>query len=137
LSGTGLLADSFGLRYAVDADHIAAMDTLTRKLMKVGAYGGTFVRPIHNLHDNLTISSVSFSLHQGEPKMLEDMIEQRELDFAISHLPVANPALQVHPLVALQVAVIARKRPKPAFRAKGRSITRKSPTRKPRPEYKP
>jgi LysR family transcriptional regulator, salicylic acid-responsive activator of bsdBCD len=58
---------------------------------------------------------VSFSLHQGEPKMLEDMIEQRELDFAISHLPVANPALQVHPLAALQVTVILRKEAEARF----------------------
>jgi LysR family transcriptional regulator, salicylic acid-responsive activator of bsdBCD len=68
------------------------------------------VEPIAGMIEQLRAEQpgVSFSLHQGEPKMLEDMIEQRELDFAISHLPVANPALQVHPLVALQLAVIAR-----------------------------
>lgn len=33
LLGTGLLAYSFGLRHAVDADHIAAIDNVTRKLM--------------------------------------------------------------------------------------------------------
>lgn len=31
-----LLAYSFGLRHAVDADHIAAIDTVTRKLMQQG-----------------------------------------------------------------------------------------------------
>ena len=33
LLGTALLAYSFGLRHAVDADHIAAIDNVTRKLM--------------------------------------------------------------------------------------------------------
>ena len=34
--GTVLLAYSFGLRHAVDADHIAAIDNVTRKLMQEG-----------------------------------------------------------------------------------------------------
>lgn len=34
--GTGLLAWSLGLRHAVDADHIAAIDNVTRKLMQDG-----------------------------------------------------------------------------------------------------
>ncbi len=36
LMGTALLAFSFGLRHAVDADHIAAIDNVTRKLMQEG-----------------------------------------------------------------------------------------------------
>lgn len=36
LLGTALLAFSFGLRHAVDADHIAAIDNVTRKLMHEG-----------------------------------------------------------------------------------------------------
>jgi len=36
LLGTGLLAYGFGLRHAVDADHIAAIDNVTRKLMQQG-----------------------------------------------------------------------------------------------------
>ena len=36
LLGTALLAYSFGLRHAVDADHIAAIDNVTRKLMGQG-----------------------------------------------------------------------------------------------------
>ncbi|MBR8304734.1 MULTISPECIES: HoxN/HupN/NixA family nickel/cobalt transporter [Burkholderia cepacia complex] len=36
LMGTSLLAYSFGLRHAVDADHIAAIDNVTRKLMQEG-----------------------------------------------------------------------------------------------------
>ena len=34
--GTALLAYGFGLRHAVDADHIAAIDNVTRKLMQQG-----------------------------------------------------------------------------------------------------
>lgn len=34
--GTALLAYTFGLRHAVDADHIAAIDNVTRKLMQHG-----------------------------------------------------------------------------------------------------
>src|ERR1700760_786462 len=36
LLGTALLAYSFGLRHAVDSDHIAAIDNVTRKLMQEG-----------------------------------------------------------------------------------------------------
>ncbi len=36
LLGTALLAWSLGLRHAVDADHIAAIDNVTRKLMQAG-----------------------------------------------------------------------------------------------------
>ncbi|PIJ50131.1 nickel transporter [Erwinia sp. OLTSP20] len=36
LMGTALLAWSFGLRHALDADHIAAIDNVTRKLMQQG-----------------------------------------------------------------------------------------------------
>lgn len=36
LLGTSFLAYSLGLRHAVDADHIAAIDNVTRKLMQEG-----------------------------------------------------------------------------------------------------
>jgi high-affinity nickel-transport protein len=36
LLGTALLAYGFGLRHALDADHIAAIDNVTRKLMQAG-----------------------------------------------------------------------------------------------------
>ena len=36
LLGTALLAYRFGLRHAADADHIAAIDNATRKLMQEG-----------------------------------------------------------------------------------------------------
>ncbi len=35
--GTAMLAYGFGLRHAVDADHIAAIDNVVRKLMQVGS----------------------------------------------------------------------------------------------------
>ena len=40
LLGTALLAYSLGLRHAVDADHIAAIDNVTRKLMQEGNNNG-------------------------------------------------------------------------------------------------
>src|ERR1700722_13923556 len=36
LLGTAFLAYTFGLRHAVDADHISAIDNVTRKLMQDG-----------------------------------------------------------------------------------------------------
>src|SRR5437899_3229653 len=36
LLGTAFLAYAFGLRHAVDADHIAAIDNATRKLIETG-----------------------------------------------------------------------------------------------------
>ena len=41
LLGTALLAYSFGLRHAVDADHIAAIDNVTRKLLQTGQRSAT------------------------------------------------------------------------------------------------
>jgi nickel/cobalt transporter (NiCoT) family protein len=37
LLGTAFLAYSLGLRHAVDADHIAAIDNVTRKMMQAGS----------------------------------------------------------------------------------------------------
>ncbi len=52
-----ILAYSFGLRHAVDADHIAAIDTVTRKLMQqgktplgVGAFFHWVIRPLSFWH---------------------------------------------------------------------------------------
>ena len=36
LAGLGIVAYVFGLRHGVDADHIAAIDNTTRKLMREG-----------------------------------------------------------------------------------------------------
>ena len=52
---------------------------------------------------------VTFSLHQGEPRLLEEMIERRALDFALTQLPVANPALAVKPLMDLHFVALVRR----------------------------
>lgn len=51
-------------------------------------------------------SAVSFSLHQGEPRLLETMVETRQLDFAVTHLPVANPALGVETLAPMSIVLL-------------------------------
>jgi high-affinity nickel-transport protein len=57
LMGTALLAYSFGLRHAVDADHIAAIDNVTRKLMQQGQ------RPVGvGLYFSLGHSTIVFGL---------------------------------------------------------------------------
>ncbi len=57
LLGTAFLAYSFGLRHAVDADHIAAIDNVTRKLMSQGK------RPVGvGLFFSLGHSTVVFAL---------------------------------------------------------------------------
>jgi high-affinity nickel-transport protein len=57
LLGTALLAYSFGLRHAVDADHIAAIDNVTRKLMQHGQ------RPVGvGLYFSLGHSTIVFGL---------------------------------------------------------------------------
>jgi high-affinity nickel-transport protein len=57
LLGTALLAYSFGLRHAVDADHIAAIDNVTRKLMQEGQ------RPVGvGLYFSLGHSTIVFGL---------------------------------------------------------------------------
>ncbi|MEI9925681.1 MAG: LysR family transcriptional regulator [Bradyrhizobium sp.] len=53
-------------------------------------------------------NAVSFSLQQGEPQLLETMVETRQLDFAVTHMPVANPALAVEALVPLTMALLCR-----------------------------
>lgn len=50
--------------------------------------------------------AVSFSLQQGEPQLLETMVELRQLDFAVTHMPVANPALGVEPLAPMSLVLV-------------------------------
>jgi high-affinity nickel-transport protein len=57
LIGTSFLAYTFGLRHAVDADHIAAIDNVTRKLMQQGR------RPVAvGLYFSLGHSTIVFGL---------------------------------------------------------------------------
>lgn len=53
-------------------------------------------------------SDITFSLQQGEPQLLETMVEMRQLDFAITHLPVANPSLHARVLAPLKLVLITR-----------------------------
>ncbi len=89
LLGVAFVIYGLGLRHAVDADHIAAIDNVTRKLLNVnlpfsaimvfpvlfaagmslvdtadgvlmlGAYDWAFVKPIRKLYYNMTITLVS------------------------------------------------------------------------------
>lgn len=53
-------------------------------------------------------AAVSFSLQQGEPQLLETMVELRQVDFAITHMPVANSALGVEPLAPMTIVLLCR-----------------------------
>lgn len=60
LLGTALIAYTFGLRHAVDADHISAIDNVTRKLMQEGK------RPVAvGLFFSLGHSTIVFALSIG------------------------------------------------------------------------
>src|SRR3974377_133748 len=66
LLGTAFLAYTFGLRHAVDADHIAAIDNVTRKLMQNGqrpvAVGFFFSRDHSTI---VVIASAAIALSTG------------------------------------------------------------------------
>lgn len=53
-------------------------------------------------------NAVSFSLQLGEPQLLEAMVESRQLDFALTHMPVANPALGMEVLASMTIALLCR-----------------------------
>lgn len=53
-------------------------------------------------------NAISFSLQQGEPQLLETMVEARQLDFALTHMPVANPALGVEVLAPMTLVLLSR-----------------------------
>ena len=53
-------------------------------------------------------AAVSFSLQQGEPQLLETMVELRQLDFAVTHMPVANFGLGVEALVPMTIVLLCR-----------------------------
>ncbi|WP_263357661.1 HoxN/HupN/NixA family nickel/cobalt transporter [Acidicapsa ligni] len=70
LLGTSFLAYSFGLRHAVDADHIAAIDNVTRKLMQEGKQPVTVGLWFSLGHStivfvgSIVIASTALALHQ-------------------------------------------------------------------------
>ena len=65
-AGVGVLAYTFGLRHAFDADHIAAVDSTTRKLLADRADGRTRRRPLSvGFWFSLGHSSIVFALALG------------------------------------------------------------------------
>jgi nickel/cobalt transporter (NiCoT) family protein len=77
LLGTAFLAYGFGLRHAVDADHIAAIDNATRKLMQEGkrpAALGLYFALGHSTVVVLAAAAVAATagwLRQGFPRLQE------------------------------------------------------------------
>ncbi|HMD62898.1 MAG TPA: HoxN/HupN/NixA family nickel/cobalt transporter [Stellaceae bacterium] len=77
LLATVLLAYGFGLRHAVDADHIAAIDNVTRKLMQEGKQPiavGLFFSLGHStvvLAASLVIALTATSVQQRFPRLIE------------------------------------------------------------------
>jgi nickel/cobalt transporter (NiCoT) family protein len=68
--GVGVLAYTFGLRHAFDADHIAAVDNATRKLMADNAEQGTDRKPLSvgfwfSLGHSTIVFSLAFLLSAG------------------------------------------------------------------------
>lgn len=81
LLGTALLAYGFGLRHAVDADHIAAIDNVTRKIMQQGR------RPV----------SVGFFFSLGHSTVVI---------LAAAGVALAGTALQTHFAQARQIGAV-------------------------------
>ncbi len=77
LLATALIAYGFGLRHAVDADHIAAIDNITRKLMQEGKRpitAGLFFSLGHStvvFAASLVIALTASSLQQRFPGLIE------------------------------------------------------------------
>ena len=77
LLATGVIAYGFGLRHAVDADHIAAIDNVTRKLMQEGKRPitvGFFFALGHStvvLGASIVIALTAASLQQNFPSLIE------------------------------------------------------------------
>ncbi len=85
LLGTAFLAYTFGLRHAVDADHIAAIDNVTRKLMQQGQ------RPIgvgffFSLGHSLVVVIASAAVAVTANLLQNRFSELRELGGVISSL---------------------------------------------------
>ena len=81
--GTALLAYGFGLRHAVDADHIAAIDNVTRKLMQEGKRPvsvGCFFALGHSLvvvlmAAGIAVTATALSSHFDAFKSVGDIVE--------------------------------------------------------------
>jgi high-affinity nickel-transport protein len=79
--GVGVLAYTFGLRHAFDADHIAAVDNTTRKLMADNAETGNTGKPLSvgfwfSLGHSTIVFALTFLLSAGV-KALAGQVENR------------------------------------------------------------
>ncbi|MGY4495049.1 LysR family transcriptional regulator [Pseudomonas sp. TE3610] len=52
------------------------------------------------------LPGILFSVYHAEPAVLEDMLQSRQLDFALSQWPVTNPLLHTEPLQPLTLAAV-------------------------------
>src|SRR3984893_11434526 len=88
LLGTALLAYGFGLRRAVDADHIAAIDNVTRKLMQERK------RPIgvgffFALGHSAVVLMASFAVAIAANSLMDRLVAYREIGGVIGTLASA------------------------------------------------
>jgi len=89
LLGTAFLAYTFGLRHAVDADHIAAIDNATRKLMQEGQ------RPIalglfFSLGHSTIVILMSAAVGLTAGSLVESFPEMKQIGGVISTLASAS-----------------------------------------------
>ncbi len=98
LLGTAFLAYGFGLRHAVDADHIAAIDNVTRKMMQAGRRPvgvGLFFSLGHSTVVALVAGLVAFTAgrawtHLGSIKAVGGLIGTSVSAFVLLALAVMN-----------------------------------------------
>jgi high-affinity nickel-transport protein len=103
LLGTALLAYTFGLRHAVDADHIAAIDNVTRKLLQErrSALGvGPFFAMGHStviivMSMAIAMAAISLSSRFDEVKNYGSIISTSVSAFFLLLLAVANMSILV------------------------------------------
>ena len=101
LLGTALLAYTFGLRHAVDADHIAAIDNVTRKMLQEGrsALGvGPFFALGHStvvivMSMAISMAAVSLSARFDEVKAYGSIVSTCVSAFFLLLLAAANMSI--------------------------------------------
>jgi DNA-binding transcriptional LysR family regulator len=119
-SGRGLVVTDTGRAlYERAAELLSGASTLDQEMRAIGqgftarlrvGFTQMSVEAIATMVANMREDggAVSFSLQQGEPQLLETMVEARQLDFAVTHMPVANPGLAVDALAPLTMALLCR-----------------------------
>ncbi|MGK8487951.1 hypothetical protein [Nocardia asiatica] len=87
--GLGVTAYTLGMRHAFDADHIAAIDNTTRKLVDGSfmsfAYDWAFAQPVRKIYYNLVITglSVAVALLIGGQEIVSIVAERLEVSSGI------------------------------------------------------